>query len=95
MHKHKEETDRRLLPGTCPRCLGPLSKRTALSRRARIQVCDKCGEEEAFIDAGHAPRDDRERSYIDWLIERGKSYLMEDHRGRKVAVPIEKRPRGA
>lgn len=40
--------------GTCPRCGAPLEsfKRHALSRRAKITVCDACGSEEALEDCG-------------------------------------------
>ena len=52
--KHQPEEDAR-----CPRCgdmmWGPTSLR-ALSRRANIMICDRCGTAEALEDAGFAER---------------------------------------
>ena len=49
--------------GTCPRCGAPLEsfKRHALSRRAKITICDACGSEEALEDAGLLPRVELDR----------------------------------
>ncbi|MBQ9030149.1 MAG: DUF4314 domain-containing protein [Oscillospiraceae bacterium] len=49
--------------GSCPRCGGPLAsfKGHVISRRAMITVCDECGMDEAFEDAGLLPKMELER----------------------------------
>ena len=39
--------------GICPRCgVGRASINTALSRRAKVMICNNCGTEEAMMDVG-------------------------------------------